>query len=435
MITSRVFTGVMVALTVFSTSAFAGNITVSNVTPVIDSADIANLNPAGQFDPGGDLGHIWSNRPVHGQSFVTPDVSGLFLNSVTLQNEENTINNNAATFTVRVGGIAGNIFLPLVTETSNNPINYVPNDYITFNFDNPIPLAANTSYAFDWATNGAGFTTWANDNANYADGQGFSSGTGGTPDDNNLTLHNHDRIFHVDITAPAVPEPREAGSIGINFTGRINGDATPDQLRVASGASAGLPAGAPGTTTAWNDLTANVNTGSGVVSADNGATATVEWGATGTWSTTATGNRIVADEDPSADMMDGHIEATGNGQTFATVSGLADNYDSYDVYVYVGDDAGNRNGEISFNGGPIQNFTSKIFDGTFTEGIDYFLFSNVTGDSFTVSVEPQNDNGANRTGIRGIEIIGHVNVIPEPLSAALLGIASLTLIRRRAKNA
>ena len=48
--------------------ACAGVITVSSAVPTIDGADIANLaNPgpgAGAFDPGGNEGHIWSNRPI-----------------------------------------------------------------------------------------------------------------------------------------------------------------------------------------------------------------------------------------------------------------------------------------------------------------------------------------------------------------------------------
>ena len=432
-----------IAALVFASSAGAGSLSSSPFAPAIDNADIAMLNTVGAFDPAntgccgdGNGGHIWSNRPVQGQTFTTGGSGPYFLNAVTLQNEENTFNPNTATFTVNVGTVVGNVLTPVASESASG-VSYIPGDFITMTFDNAIALADNTTYGFDWGTSGGGFTTFNNDDSNLAGGEGYSSGTGSIPDNNNLLFRGIDRVFHADIsgTAPPPPppppvEPFAAGSIGVNFTGRVGGDGTPDELRVASGASAGQAAGAPGTTTDWNDMTANVNTGSDTASNAAGQEVTVEWTATGTWSTTATGNRIVANEDPSGDMMDGHIEATGTGETTATVSGLADNFSSYDVYVYMGDDAGNRNGEVRFNGGGPINFTSKVFDGTFTEGTDYMLFQDITGDSFTVSVEPQNDDGANRTGIRGIEIHG----VPEP-SAMMLALIGLLLsvggIRRR----
>lgn len=149
------------------------------------------------------------------------------------------------------------------------------------------------------------------------------------------------------------------------------------------------------------------------------------WTGTGSWGRTSIGG-------PDGDMMAGHIEATNDGSTSVTVEGLADNYSQYDVYVYVGDDAGGRLGEIRLNGGAAQTFTSKLFDGTYTEGTDYFVFHNVTGDAFTVSVEPVGDLAANRTGIRGVQVVG----VPEPSSIVLAGLAicGLAVITRRKRR-
>jgi hypothetical protein len=190
-------------------NATAGVITISPTTPTVDDADIAMLNSVGQFDPGGNDGHIWSNRPVQGQTFTTgSNSSGYTLNSITLQNEENTVNNNTATFTARIGTISGTTFSLVASETSNNSISYVPDDYITFVFDTPVQLDPDTVYGFDWATSGSGFTTWANANSNYLGGEGFSSGSNGTPNDASLQFRGIDRIFHVDLaTNLAVPEP------------------------------------------------------------------------------------------------------------------------------------------------------------------------------------------------------------------------------------
>jgi len=186
--------------------ARAGLLTASATEPVVDGADIAQLNIVGHTDPGGDPGHIWSNRPNQGQTFTTGGVSaGYNLNSVTLRNEENTVN-NTATFTVRIGTVSGTTLTPLATETSNVSVSYVPDDYMTFTFDTPVALSANTLYGFDWATTGSGFTTWNNVNTEYAGGEAFSSGGGGVPDDANLVFRGIDREFHLDLVAE-VPEP------------------------------------------------------------------------------------------------------------------------------------------------------------------------------------------------------------------------------------
>jgi len=116
----------------------AGTISVSSTAPVIDGADIANLaNPGpgtGAFDPGGNEGHIWSNRPIQGQTFTTlGNPFGYQLSSVTLQDEQNNINNNSSPFTVRIGSISGNAFSQVASESSTNTISYATNDFITFN--------------------------------------------------------------------------------------------------------------------------------------------------------------------------------------------------------------------------------------------------------------------------------------------------------------
>jgi hypothetical protein len=95
-------------------------------------------------------------------------------------------------------------------------------------------------------------------------------------------------------------------------------------LLVESGTSSSGAAGVNGTTV-WNDVMATGGSSSGNM-ADvvgmSGSTATVEWAATGAWSASASGNRIVAAEDPSGDMNDGHIEGNVPDGITITVSGL-----------------------------------------------------------------------------------------------------------------
>ena len=148
-------------------------LSVSSSAPVVDDADVAMLNSVGQFDPGGNEGHIWSNRPIQGQTFTTGDSAGGYdLTAVTLQDEENTNGNNTSGFTVRVGEISGTTFSQVRSETANNSISYVPNDFITFTFSTPVHLEPSTTYGFDWDAAGAGFTTWNNADTNYTGGEG-----------------------------------------------------------------------------------------------------------------------------------------------------------------------------------------------------------------------------------------------------------------------
>ena len=215
-------------------SAEAGIITPSATAPAIDGADIANLaNPgpgAGAFDPGGNEGHIWSNRPIQGQTFTTlGNSSGYWLSSVTLQDEENNVTNNASPFTVRIGTISGNTFSEIASENSTNTVTYHVNDYMTFAFDTPVALSPNTVYGFEWDASGSGFVTSNNADTNYADGTGYSNGGGGVPNDN-LTFRNIDRVFHVDLEA-AGPQTHEIG--GDNVIGTRDEAGTEQNLVMA----------------------------------------------------------------------------------------------------------------------------------------------------------------------------------------------------------
>ena len=99
----------------------AGTMSVSGTAPVVDGQDIAMLNVAGQYDTGGNEGHIWNNRPVQGQTFTTP-AAGVTLNAVTLFNRSNSVTNNTATWTVRVGTVVGTTFTPIDAEMLRNTV-------------------------------------------------------------------------------------------------------------------------------------------------------------------------------------------------------------------------------------------------------------------------------------------------------------------------
>jgi MYXO-CTERM domain-containing protein len=185
----------------------AATISISAAAPIVDGADIANDN--GAADAGGDQGHVWSNRPHQGQTFITgSNVGGYLLNAVTMKNLNNTIS-NSPTHNVVVGTVVGTTMTQIgITESAFAPA-YFPLDYLTFTFDTPISLAANTTYGFLWGSAGSGFVTVNNlDDSTYGGGTAISSGDDNLPDLNNVISRNVDRVFHADITA--VPEPSSA---------------------------------------------------------------------------------------------------------------------------------------------------------------------------------------------------------------------------------
>jgi hypothetical protein len=218
-----------------------------------------------------------------------------------------------------------------------------------------------------------------------------------------------------------------AATLAVNFSGRVADSGVPatdatDVVLVESGASSAGAAGVNGTTE-WNDLIAiEGDGGSGgasfPVTGTEGASATVEWLDTGTWSASASGSRTVAAEDPSGDLKDGHIE--GNNPAGITVSVSDLNFvGPYDVYVYTGHDAtAVRAGSYAINGGTPIAHSGAVFDGTFAEGDDYIVFSGVTGSSF--EIVGGGDDNANRSGIHGFEVIGRV---PEPATGLLFVLA------------
>lgn len=244
-------------------------------------------------------------------------------------------------------------------------------------------------------------------------------------------------IFAAQLETSAAPIPE---TIAVNFSGRLTGNNdVADTLLVESGASSTGAAGVNGTTE-WNDIIATGGPASGTdirVDGAAGSAAKVSWTATGTWSAGAqdgVGNRVVAAEDPSGDMKDGHIEGNAPEGVVADGISIAVNGLSllgpYDVYLYTGHDStAERTGEFAINGGTPIPYTTAVFDGTFTEGRDYIVFSGVSGSSFSIVGGGLDQN--NRSGVHGFEIVGQV---PEPAAIVLLGIGLLGVVARSGRR-
>ena len=197
-------------------SVHAATVSVSSTAPTVDGEDIANLS--GAADAGGDIGHMWGDRPHQGQTFTTGTNGGGYqLNSVTLQNQGTTAGGGFI-FNVIVGSVSGTSMTQVgVTETATTP-SYVPLDWVTFTFDTPLTLAANTTYGFLWGSNSTGFRTANNlDDSTFTGGSAISSGDNNVADLDNLIDRGIDRVFHLDLQA--IPEPSSIFLVGFAALG------------------------------------------------------------------------------------------------------------------------------------------------------------------------------------------------------------------------
>lgn len=182
----------------FDTDA-ADSITLSSSPPTVNGADIAMLQTSGEFDAGADNGHIWSDRPLQGQTFTTLGAGPYTLNAVTLRSRGPNIVNNSATFTVRIGTVTGTTFTEIARAETSQTLSYPPGRYITMHFGDPVTLDSNTVYGFDWDSSGSGFITDNNNDALYVGGSAFHHGAAGVGNDTNLVFTASDRLFHVDL--------------------------------------------------------------------------------------------------------------------------------------------------------------------------------------------------------------------------------------------
>ena len=171
--------------------------------------------------------------------------------------------------------------------------------------------------------------------------------------------------------------------------------------------------------TNWNNsdgsadgTTANISTpisGKIVDSTGKQTGLTIAWDYDGSWSAGNSGN---ADER----LMDGYLDNHEHDHNTCTVSVAGISAESFDVYVYFGSNADNRQGLIGIDGSDTYSFNthssgSKSFPGAYLRTTDtgsgypdanYAVWSNLTGSAFTIS-QPYRA-GAN-SGIHGMQIV------------------------------
>jgi hypothetical protein len=219
----------------------------------------------------------------------------------------------------------------------------------------------------------------------------------------------------------------QAALINLNYNG--GGDAPVEST--LSGPAGGLA-------TTWNSVTSSGDTGALQDSGDNPTTVSVN--TSGYDGSPSLGNQTVGDLPVYRSFLSSFSRP---GAYSVTISGLASE-GLYDIWLLSYRDATNPL-DPSVGTWTADNTTtssiSQLVDAqdvstpgssTFTEGYNYVLFSNVEATvggviSFTGVGDP-GDTGR-RLHLNGLQI----NQVPEPSSAALLGLGGLALILRRRK--
>lgn len=218
--------------------------------------------------------------------------------------------------------------------------------------------------------------------------------------------------------ANAFADTNTSAIISVNFTGTSANNGTPSPM--ATNEIAGvLPAAN------WNNTT---NQSSGTLNnlVDGGGNATT---ASLTWNGTGTGTTAVQDSAGDDRMMKGYVDVTNGSVGTITITNIPDSIssNSYDVIVYFDGANGSANRNAIFTIGNVtyigKDYT--FFAGTYIQTTDtsdntisataanFVLFTNVTGNSFTVTATPgyASDNTPHAE-FNGIQVIADSTARP-----------------------
>jgi hypothetical protein len=224
----RVVQAALSCLGAAALTASAATVTFSTTPPAVGPHDITNTVGATVFRGNVESGdanatYIANDRPIQGQTFITGNnANGYQLTAVTLRHviyATYTLIPDID-YTLRVVRPTGTTLTVLASETAfaddAAPGNFPSNDgangtgrFITFRFNTPIPLNANTTYGFDvgggtvrhyWETDG--FFSRTSDR--YPAGTAYSSGAGGVGN-NVFTERQGDRVFVVALSLAGTP--------------------------------------------------------------------------------------------------------------------------------------------------------------------------------------------------------------------------------------
>ena len=215
---------------VFSLSACVANaatMSASATAPNVSGADIANLAPHTGTDKWWAENNTGAGS-AKGQTFTTGDV-GVLLKSITYQVGSSNNAMPTKTYAVRVGTVSDTTFTEIYSETATQDFEWNGGEFMTWSFDTPVALDANTTYAIDvgmisstssWQSGIPYINMTGND---YSDGRRYTSGQNGVGDTEMHVDNNRDRVFHIDLEHPLSPSPEsgavmQAGDIELSWT-------------------------------------------------------------------------------------------------------------------------------------------------------------------------------------------------------------------------
>ncbi len=210
---------VATALLIGATQA-ATNLVISSSTPTVgaDGISVTGGTSTEKWFAGGGA----SNGV--GQTFLTgSNTDGYTLSSYSLRvSTTSQANVGAMAFNLRLGTISGTTFTEIAATTVTKAANvaWAGGDWFTLQFDSPISLDANTTYAVDAEMTSAGawqggipYVYYKNSNV-YADGNRYYYASGTPTTVTNAATHDRDFILDIQV-ASAVPEPGTTLLIGL----------------------------------------------------------------------------------------------------------------------------------------------------------------------------------------------------------------------------
>jgi len=225
----------MVVLVLTTISADAATMSASLTAPVIDGEDIANYGPVTGTDKWWADSKV-SGRPK-GQTFTTGGTAVL-LRALTYQITSTQKAEPTKQYVIRVGTIskpspsdpATWVFTQTYTETATQNFTWNASEYMTWTFDTPVLLSANTEYGIDvgmtsstsaWQTGIPYINRTADE---YPGGTRYMSGTTGLGiGDATMNNVDGDMVFHLDLVHPLDPSPQDgatvpAGDVELSWT-------------------------------------------------------------------------------------------------------------------------------------------------------------------------------------------------------------------------
>ena len=203
--------------------AQAGTMTSSTQAPLVNGQDIANYG----LISGADKWFVGSASK--GQTFTTGSVPVIF-KSLTYYIPPGRRTLNVKTYTVRVGKIVDSNFAPIYSEAFTQTIPWEGGEYMTWKFERPPALDANTTYAVEVGMNSS-TSPWQTGIPYISmTGNLYAGGAALNLEDakrqNSVSLDkNKDRIFHVDLQAASAttPDPESIGTVKDAASGSIPG--------------------------------------------------------------------------------------------------------------------------------------------------------------------------------------------------------------------